>query len=83
MLVARSKAQESNDMSIVNRENLQAHSREHHKQNSWWMNDARGIPLRRVCEDCIRAAKSMYAPEVLGERGNYEDVVEEQIEDDY
>ena len=66
----------------VSRENLSVHKQTHTKQNSWWMNDAKGIPLSRVCDDCVAATKSIYAPEVLGERGNYEDVVEEQIEPD-
>lgn len=48
------------------------------------INDVRGIPLNRVCDDCIDLVKSTYRPEVLGEgEGQYEDVVEEQIEDDY
>lgn len=32
---------------------------------SWWVNDARGIPLARVC-DCCKAEKLKgYRPEVL------------------
>lgn len=69
-------------MSKVSREHLQVHKQTHDKQNSWWLNDAKGIPLSRVCDDCIEAVKSTYAPEVLGERGRYEDVVEEDIEPD-
>ena len=68
---------------MISKEHLSAHRQNHTKQNSWWMNDAIGIPLCRVCDDCIEAAKSCYKPEVLGEYGNYFDVVEEQIEDDY
>jgi hypothetical protein len=67
----------------IDRDNLYLHKQSHTKQNSWWLNDARGIPLSRVCDECIHAVKSMYRPEVLGEYGDYEDVVEEQIEDDY
>jgi hypothetical protein len=70
-------------MSKVSRDGLNEHKRSHDKQNSWWLNDAKGIPLSRVCDDCIEAVKSTYAPEVLGERGRYEDVVEEDIEPDY
>lgn len=70
-------------MSKCNREQLSVHKQIHDKSNSWWLNDAKGIPLSRVCEDCIEAVKSCYRPEVLGESGNYEDVVEEQIEEDY
>lgn len=54
----------------------------HTKANSWWLNDARGIPLARVCEVCIEWVKDRYSPEVLGEIGNYEDVVEDQVEPD-
>lgn len=67
----------------MNRDQLHIHKQTHTKQNSWWLNDAKGIPLSRVCDDCIEAVKSTYAPEVLGEYGNYEDVVEEPIEEDY
>lgn len=67
----------------MTKEELIAHKMVHDKQNSWWLNDARGIPLSRVCDECINDVKAGYRPEVLGERGCYEDVVEEQIEDDY
>jgi len=63
---------------------LHIHKQSHDKMNSWWLNDAKGIPLSRVCDDCIDLVKAQYCPEVLGEYGNYEDIVEEQIEpDDY
>lgn len=55
----------------------------HNKQNSWWLNDAKGIPLRRICEACQDYWDDYYPPEVLGISGNYSDVVEEQIDDDY
>ncbi len=59
------------------------HVSTHTKQNSWWLNDAKGIPLSRVCDECINAVKSRYAPEVLGRGpGRYEEVVEERIEPD-
>ena len=61
---------------------LRAHKQTHDKSNSWWMNDARGIPLCRVCDECIKDSQKQYRPEVLGLSGNYEDVVEEQIEPD-
>jgi len=61
---------------------LQAHLNTHTKANSFWLKDAKGIPLARVCYDCIELVKARYQPEVLGERGRYEDVVEEQIEPD-
>ncbi len=63
----------------MTREELSTHRQTHTKQNSWWMNDARGIPLCRVCDECIAAAKKTYKPEVLGE-GRYEDAVEEPVE---
>jgi hypothetical protein len=62
-------------------DDLQAHRRTHTKTNSWWMNDARNIPLCRVCDECIEAAKDSYPPEVLGLRGRYEDVVEDPVEE--
>ncbi len=64
----------------MTREELTQHRQTHTKQNSWWMNDARGIPLCRVCGECQTAAMKTYKPEVLGLRGNYEDAVEEPIE---
>jgi hypothetical protein len=71
-------------MNKVTRDNLSAHRQEHNKQNSWWLNDIRGIPLCRICGDCETVAESTYKPEVLGLSGDYDDVVEEQVEpDDY
>jgi len=61
-------------------EELWLHKQSHNKQNSWWMNDPKGIPLCRVCDDCIDDVRKQYSPEVLGIAGNYEDVVEEPIE---
>ncbi len=63
-------------------QSLHIHKQRHTKQNSWWLKDAKGIELSRVCDDCIEDVKRQYAPEVLGERGRYENVVEEQIEPD-
>lgn len=34
-------------------------------KNSWWENDARGIPLARVCADCKQKRLSVYRSEVL------------------
>jgi len=62
---------------------LNAHLATHTKANSWWLKDAKGIPLARVCDECIEDIKSRYPLEVLGECGRYEDVVEEQIDPDY
>jgi hypothetical protein len=57
------------------------HAQTHTKQNSWWLNDARGIPCSRVCDEpgCLEAVKARYKPEVFGE-GRYEDAVEEPID---
>lgn len=48
---------------------------------SWWANDARGIPLRRVCEKCERAKLAGYRPEIL--TGYTQADVDEPIEEDY
>ena len=61
---------------------LREHKQTHTKENSWWMNDAKGIPLSRVCDTCIHDVQKQYKPEVLGLSGKYEDVVEEPIEPD-
>lgn len=39
-------------------------------KNSWWENDARGIPLARVCSECKNKKLSKYRPEVLT-KSNY------------
>jgi hypothetical protein len=64
---------------------LQAHKSTHNKANSWWLCDARGIEVSRVCDDCIDAVKAQYNPAIFGEGPvSYEDVVEEPIEpEDY
>lgn len=70
-------------MARVRRQDLDDHVQTHDRQNSWWLNDAKGIPLRRVCDDCVDTVKSMYKPEVIGESYTYrayEDVVEDVIE---
>ncbi len=61
---------------------LREHKITHTKANSWWLNDARGIPLSRVCGECIDAVEATYKPEVLGKSGRYEDAVEERIEEE-
>jgi hypothetical protein len=44
---------------------------QHNKTDgSWWENDARGIPLARVCQKCKKAKLSKFRPEVLTD-GNY------------
>ena len=34
-------------------------------RNSWWENDARGIPLARVCQKCRAEKLAKFRPEVL------------------
>lgn len=34
-------------------------------KESWWENDARGIPLARVCETCKASKLAKYRPDVL------------------
>lgn len=48
-------------------------------KNSWWENDARGIPLARVCVDCKQDKLSKFRPEVLTD-SQYE--ADEPIEED-
>lgn len=38
---------------------------------SWWQNDARGIPLCRTCDKCHDEKMARYRPEVLSD-GSYE-----------
>jgi len=45
---------------------------------SWWERDAQGIPLCRVCEDCIDEKLSRYRPEILA--GYDQSDVDEPIE---
>ncbi len=48
--------------------------------NSWWESDARGIPLARVCNYCVKEVLSKYRPEVLTD-SNYQ--YDGRIEEDY
>lgn len=49
---------------------------------SYWLNDARGIPLCRVCESCEKVKTKSYRPEIIN--GYTQDDVDEPIEpDDY
>lgn len=48
-------------------------------ENSWWENDARGIPLARVCVKCRAKQLAKYRPEVLT-NSNYQ--TDEPIEGD-
>lgn len=66
-------------------EQLRTHKATHTKANSWWLRDAKGIEVSRVCDECEDAVKAQYNPAIFGEGPvAYEDVVEEPIEpDDY
>jgi len=47
----------------------------YHTKNdgSWWESDARGIPLARVCDVCIKHKLARYRPEVLTDSNYYYD----------
>lgn len=48
-------------------------------ESSWWESDARGIPLARVCSECVDKKLSKYRPEVLTNSNYYADeLIEEQ-----
>ena len=47
---------------------------------SWWVNDAQGIPLAKVCTKCEREKLSRYRPEILSEYDQSD--VNEPIEPD-
>jgi hypothetical protein len=64
----------------MDRDALRHHIQTHTKHNSYWEHDARGIPLCRVCDSCLRDQLAKYKPWVLGLRGRYDDAVEENIE---
>ena len=63
---------------------LHTHKASHTKSNSWWLHDIKNIPVSRVCDECEDDVKAQYNPAIFGEgSAYYEEVVEEQIEDDY
>ena len=47
---------------------------------SWWVNDAQGIPLCRVCDECEAKKLARYRPEIL--TGYDQSDVDEDIEPD-
>lgn len=49
-------------------------------EDSYWTYDARGIPLKRVCEKCERERLAEFRPEVLTDP-DYE--CDEEIEENY
>ena len=48
---------------------------------SWWVNDAQGIPLCRVCDKCEAEKLSRFRPEILS--GYDQNDVDEPIEADF
>ena len=46
--------------------------------DSWWANDAQGIPLCRVCDKCAKVKLSRYRPEII--TGYSQSDVDEPIE---
>ncbi len=44
---------------------LRRHDCRSEGQESWWVNDAQGIPLCRVCKVCQKTKLGMYRPEIL------------------
>lgn len=58
-------------MSILSDEELREHKQTHTKDNSWWLHDARGYEVGRVCDKCEATVKSKFRPEIF-EDGNYQ-----------
>lgn len=48
---------------------------------SWWVNDAQGIPLCRVCDECEAEKLARFRPEILS--GYDQNDVNEPIEENY
>lgn len=48
-------------------------------KESWWENDARGIPLARVCESCRSEKLKRFRPDVLTDPDYWHD---EPIDED-
>lgn len=70
-----------NDRTMT-KEDLREHKQTHDKSNSFWLFDARGIELCRVCEECEQQVSLSYSDKVMGRAGKYTDQVDEQIEPD-
>jgi hypothetical protein len=67
------------NMSDERFEELKNHSHTKH-DGSWWLTDCKGIPLCRVCPECIEAKKSRYNSWVF--TGYTQADIDEQIEED-
>jgi hypothetical protein len=59
-------------------EELQAHKMTHTRENSWWLHDAQGIEVSRVCDRCEKSVMSRYRPEIF--TGYDQSDVDEPIE---
>lgn len=55
----------------MNHDEFLVHQDTHTKDNTWWLNDARGIPCARVCIKCLDYVSARYRPEVMTDP-NYE-----------
>ena len=42
-------------------------------KDSWWEDDARGIPLCRVCDKCRKEKLKRYRPDVLSDANYWAD----------
>jgi len=51
----------------------------HTNQDTWWENDARGIPLAKVCSECVDEKLAEFRPDVLTDADYWAD---EDIEDE-
>lgn len=51
------------------------------REPSWWLKDAQGIELCRVCDDCREEKAAHYRPEILS--GYTQADVDEDIEPEY
>ena len=52
---------------------------EHSREDSWWEHDAQGIPLCRVCDECVDHKLAVYRPCILN--GYTQADVDEPIEE--
>jgi len=50
-----------------------------HREESWWLHDARGIPVGRVCDACEDTVRAKYRLDIF-EDPNYH--ADEEIEED-
>jgi hypothetical protein len=65
----------------VTLQELPAHKLTHTRENSWWLNDAHGIAISRVCGECEDVVRAQYDPRIFNV-STYRDVVEEPIDDE-